>query len=508
MYCRAKFFEKIIKDTGDAEAELSPEMKAAVDMLKKEQARVIKAFEKVLDATEIKHGKEVKTAQRGEVLKSSKESVITREDVKIIQSIGRKSINELTEAELKILEPIAKKYWDGLAENVKIKSPFFRRWFGDWRAEDNSNVSKVNLRVLTGTKKGNVVNNDTGFDINVSNIGIHHIEKHLHNSEFSKYVISHLDEITKNAVLLDTSISEKSSNTKHSNTMLMHSFYSVVDYNGEKIIVKLFVEEFYNDWNKSIQRRDYDLSKIKIITDGTKVRENNLTPLDAFDDDYNITVSDLFQLVKTYDKDFKPVPSSLAVNEDGTPKVVYHGTSEKFTEFDITKSRSWDRVPDYDLPGFYFSENIDEGMSYGDTKKFYIKITKPYEGDVYSLAKEKGSFRDAYEYLVKEGYDGLIVDDMGEGFAEYIVLKSNNIKSVENGGTFSSWDNDIMKSKPETDTESEVSKASISIPPVLNLDADVQAKINELVERCCTIKYINTKKNDHSIGIVVLFWSC
>ena len=34
-------------------------MKAAVDMLKKEQAKVIKAFEKVLDAIEIKQGKEV-----------------------------------------------------------------------------------------------------------------------------------------------------------------------------------------------------------------------------------------------------------------------------------------------------------------------------------------------------------------------------------------------------------------------------------------------------------------
>ncbi|MBQ4527601.1 MAG: hypothetical protein II998_05985 [Clostridia bacterium] len=74
------YFEKVTKRyTGDAEAELSPEMKAAVDMLKKEQAKVIKAFEKVLDATEIKQGKEVKAAQRGEVM-NAKNTVANKQN--------------------------------------------------------------------------------------------------------------------------------------------------------------------------------------------------------------------------------------------------------------------------------------------------------------------------------------------------------------------------------------------------------------------------------------------
>ncbi len=59
-------FEKITKRyTGEAKGELSPEMKSAVYMLKKEQAKVVKAFEKVLDATETKQGKEVKGAEIG-----------------------------------------------------------------------------------------------------------------------------------------------------------------------------------------------------------------------------------------------------------------------------------------------------------------------------------------------------------------------------------------------------------------------------------------------------------
>ena len=58
---------------------------------------------------------------------------------------------------------------------------------------------------------------------------------------------------------------------------------------------------------------------------------------------------------------------------------------------------------------------MEESGGYGNAKPYYISISKPYEGDVYFLAREKGSYRNAYEYLISEGYDGVIVDDMGEG---------------------------------------------------------------------------------------------
>ena len=71
-------------------------------------------------------------------------------------------------------------------------------------------------------------------------------------------------------------------------------------------------------------------------------------------------------------------------------------------------------------------------------------MKNPYNGDIYSLAKEKGSYRKAYDYLVSQGYDGMIVDDMGEGFTEYIVFHPNQIKSVTgNSGTFNAEDSDI-----------------------------------------------------------------
>ena len=152
------------------------------------------------------------------------------------------------------------------------------------------------------------------------------------------------------------------------------------------------------------------------------------------------------QQFKRWFGDWQNMPNraSKVVNSDGTPKIVYHGTDEKFTVFDITKSRSYDETVNYDLPGFYFSESLDESSSYGNIGEYYISIKNPYDGDIYKLAKEKGSYRKAYDYLVSKGYDGVIITELGEGFTEYIVFKPEQIKSAtDNIGTFDRGNPDI-----------------------------------------------------------------
>ena len=49
------------------------------------------------------------------------------------------------------------------------------------------------------------------------------------------------------------------------------------------------------------------------------------------------TVADLFSYVKQKDKQFHPKPASKVVNDDGTPMVVYHGTSDTFWAFDVNE---------------------------------------------------------------------------------------------------------------------------------------------------------------------------
>ena len=61
----------------------------------------------------------------------------------------------------------------------------------------------------------------------------------------------------------------------------MHSFYIPVVYDGEKSIIKLYVEEYYNDWNNKIQRRNYDAKKIETFNDADRFGENISAPLYA-----------------------------------------------------------------------------------------------------------------------------------------------------------------------------------------------------------------------------------
>ena len=79
---------------------------------------------------------------------------MTEADIKAVQSIGRKSVNAFSSADIKATERFAKQYW----KEMGVKSPFFRAWFGDWRANDQTLVQ-------VATKQGDTrgVQKNTGY---------------------------------------------------------------------------------------------------------------------------------------------------------------------------------------------------------------------------------------------------------------------------------------------------------------------------------------------------------
>lgn len=72
---------------------------------------------------------------------------ITLDDIKMLRNIGRKSINEFTTDELEVAQKWAYKFYQQLG----TKSPFFRRWFGDWRAYD---IEPANIVSFTYGEQG------------------------------------------------------------------------------------------------------------------------------------------------------------------------------------------------------------------------------------------------------------------------------------------------------------------------------------------------------------------
>ena len=139
-----------------------------------------------------------------------------------------------------------------------------------------------------------------------------------------------------------------------------------------------------------------------------------------------------------------PENASKVVNEDGTPKVVYHGTNAEFNTFQQENG------------AYFFSESMDYAESMADERggnriiEAYLKMKNPYtvklppeqftdnfaEAPVIRYAKEHGNDGVIFEY------DGSKEDLAYDKF--YVVFDSAQIKSAtDNIGTFDKTNPDI-----------------------------------------------------------------
>ena len=366
---------------------------------------------------------------------------ITLEDVNTLRSIGRKSINAFTSEEIRATEPWARKFYRELG----TKSPFFRAWFGDWRENDTTPVTLPDIDENAQIASGRSVNADTKMQIswnrNFKNESAVHANKA--NRTDVDILSDNVKEIVEKSVLLDTVVSEPSSKSKLPGTAFMHSFYTLAKMRGKEALVKLYVEEVFSARTESTFARAYNLKYIEMVAGidrGVYSSEGGLTDSHPATD---LTIADLFALVKRFDKDFAPNPASKVVDEDGRPMVVYHGTDSDFTVFDRSKSRS-----KMDIQGSFFSPWEDDARGYGgNVRPFYLNLKNPAdEGAAYrALRRFKGqneAGKKAREYLEKLGYDGVNNSD-----EEYIVFTPEQIKSAtDNVGTFDAGNPDIRYS--------------------------------------------------------------
>lgn len=110
---------------------------------------------------------------------------------------------------------------------------------------------------------------------------------------------------------------------------------------------------------------------------------------------------------------------SKVVDSEGKPIVVYHGTNADFDSFEKNKRNLFGE-------GFYFTSSKDDALGYGNkTKEVYLSMKNPkYDAGVYPDV----------EKLKKEGYDGIVVKTPNR--TNYIVFSPEQIKSIDNKGTF------------------------------------------------------------------------
>ena len=164
---------------------------------------------------------------------------------------------------------------------------------------------------------------------------------------------------------------------------------------------------------------------------------------------------------------------SKVVDEQGRPLVVYHKSPNKdIITFKPNLAQGWGK-------GVYFSDNLSSLDEFGDNVYVvYLKIEKPFNDDYSALEKTKAyqkavkkyldndyedyveneyDFPSAYDIFENDqtyftdsiyecGFDGIISENSNniEGL-ELVVFKPNQIKSINNIGTFSFTSNNIYE---------------------------------------------------------------
>ena len=346
----------------------------------------------VSDGTDAGRGRRLSARADGE-------DAITMEDVAAIQSIGRKSVNAFSSDEIRTAEPFARRYWRELG----AKSPFFRAWFGDWRANDRMPVQLVRVAGADAPKSGRAINADTGRPISWGDRL--RSETWAHGTKNALESIKGIDRIIETAVLLDTVAVNPTGKSKLPGTAFMHSLYSLVDDGKGLTLYRLFAEEAVPVGGGDPFTRAYELKEIKKVATapyGVLSVSGGLTngaPATTY------TVADLFAFVKENVPDFQPKPVHPAMlNADGTPRAVRQGV-------DATV------------------EVLDGKTALQDGEAVYVKLENPYRAGTAAEVPGRAA-------LEAGGYDGAVYQD-GNGGTHYAVLDGTQLKSAtDNAGTF------------------------------------------------------------------------
>ena len=188
---------------------------------------------------------------------------------------------------------------------------------------------------------------------------------------------------------------------------------------------------------------------------------------------YNITTDDKFNIspeqqlfnqdgsVKLDTPAFKKFfGKSVLKNSDGTPQVVYHGTTDSISEFELDHPKRLDSG--WLGTGVYVTDNILLAQEYTKLKKLrikdgrlpagptdpiimplYVRLENPYEAtlDDKELVRSGQVTADQFrDNLIAKGHDGAIMPGEMKDVREIVVFNPKAVKSTFNSGT---WNTEI-----------------------------------------------------------------
>ena len=333
---------------------------------------------------------------------------ITMQDVIWLRTIRRKSVNDFTAEDLEKAAKWAHKFY--VADKLDVKSPFFRAWFGDWRAYEKIEHTVSRIPDYIGSNearkknRGYVTNEDTAWTISISREGETNTISHSGADRLSEFGLAGVRELVSNAVLLDSEIHEHHKNNKPNEMVSFdHKMYALgKGTDGAIALYKLTIEEYFQSKSQPREKKFHNLKYIQKVADDIGGRTSGETRSGGSTNDISATyfsISDLFALVKQYDPEFKPRP----VHEDmidlktGKPKLFYHQTAADFTEFDTRHEGAGTRDNETPFGVFLKTTDADIGLKGGKQMPLYATMSSPLV--VNNRAEFTDLLRGYYDYM-------------------------------------------------------------------------------------------------------------
>lgn len=185
----------------------------------------------------------------------------------------------------------------------------------------------------------------------------------------------------------------------------------------------------------------------------------------------------------------KPYTSNIAINDDGSPQLWFHGTAGDFNEFDLNHEHRNDTG--WLGTGVYLTDKPKLAKIYANNKKARTKLPKQVmrlytnANNFYEVTQETKDYlrtandkdiSDKFTNLVKSlGYDGVILNLGGDWGREIVVFNPEQVKFADGRNLIKQPKPEVKTEEVKQQTEQEIDKSSIPVSttePKQRVEAD------------------------------------
>jgi hypothetical protein len=352
----------------------------------------------------------------------------------------------------------------------QVRTPEFKAWFGDWEIaaqpqRDASTFSAAREAAKAFQGKPLVSRDGVTATVSRSNLDKMLSASAVHKSESAAehaLAVANLDTLFAMAETGWT----KTDREGDQNIKAIHRLFAPMRVNGKARLVKLTVKEYSQAAHGN---RVYSVDAVE-VKEGSPVPE--MVDADRADGSRLLTgPTGLAESMVERIKDFNQRGASKVVDENGEPRVVYHGTTREFNVFEpVWKQLERIAHPHELKPGgamydyytraksepemHFFGETDDLAQSYAEANdngrviQAFLKIANPVMGEEYGQDARDA----ALDAMLKNNNDGARFYDTSItgrwGGMAWAVRTPTQIKSATgNRGTFDPATPDIRLSR-------------------------------------------------------------